>query len=43
VKVIETECLLLEPLDVSRLEEFVVLTADPETMRLRDSWWPVRA
>jgi [ribosomal protein S5]-alanine N-acetyltransferase len=33
VNVIETERLLLEPLDVSRLEEFVALTADPDTMR----------
>lgn len=31
--VIETERLLLEPLDASRLEEFVALTADPDTMR----------
>jgi RimJ/RimL family protein N-acetyltransferase len=31
--VIETERLLLEPLDVSRLEEFVALTADPDSMR----------
>jgi RimJ/RimL family protein N-acetyltransferase len=31
--VVETERLLLEPLDVSRLEEFVALTAEPETMR----------
>ena len=30
---IETERLLLAPLDVSRLEEFVILTADPEVMR----------
>jgi RimJ/RimL family protein N-acetyltransferase len=37
VSVIETERLLLEPLDVSRLEECVALTADPETMRY---WWP---
>jgi RimJ/RimL family protein N-acetyltransferase len=29
LKVIETERLLLEPLDVSRLEDFVALTADP--------------
>lgn len=36
--VIETERLLLEPLRVSRLEEFVTLTADPETMRY---WAPV--
>jgi RimJ/RimL family protein N-acetyltransferase len=33
VKAIETDRLLLEPLDVSRLEEFVALTADPDTMR----------
>jgi RimJ/RimL family protein N-acetyltransferase len=33
VNVIETERLLLEPLDVSRLEDFVALTADPATMR----------
>ena len=31
--VIETERLLLEPLETSRLEEFVALAADPETMR----------
>jgi RimJ/RimL family protein N-acetyltransferase len=31
--VIETERLLLEPIDVSRLEDFVALTADPDTMR----------
>jgi RimJ/RimL family protein N-acetyltransferase len=37
VNVIETERLLLEPLDTSRLDEFVALTADPETMRY---WWP---
>ena len=37
VNVIETERLLLEPLDVSRLEEFVALTADADTMRY---WWP---
>ena len=30
---IETERLLLEPLDVSRLEEFVALTRDGDTMR----------
>jgi RimJ/RimL family protein N-acetyltransferase len=30
---IETERLRLEPLDESRLEEFVALTADPEVMR----------
>lgn len=30
---IETKRLLLEPLDPSRLEEFVALTADPDTMR----------
>jgi RimJ/RimL family protein N-acetyltransferase len=33
METIETERLLLEPLDVSRLEEFVALTADPSTMR----------
>ena len=33
---IETERLLLEPLDPSRLDEFIALTADPETMRY---WW----
>jgi RimJ/RimL family protein N-acetyltransferase len=33
VNVIETERLRLEPLDLSRLEEFVALTADPDTMR----------
>ena len=33
MNVIETGRLLLEPLDVSRLEEFVALTADPDTMR----------
>ena len=33
VNVIETERLLLGPLEVSRLEEFVALTADPDTMR----------
>jgi RimJ/RimL family protein N-acetyltransferase len=33
VNVIETERPLLEPLDVSRLEDFVALTADPDTMR----------
>jgi RimJ/RimL family protein N-acetyltransferase len=37
VNVIETERLLLEPLDVSRLEDFVALTADPDTMRY---WGP---
>jgi RimJ/RimL family protein N-acetyltransferase len=31
--VIETDRLLLEPLSDSRLEEFVALTANPETMR----------
>jgi RimJ/RimL family protein N-acetyltransferase len=35
--VIETERLLLQPLDVSRLEEFVALTAHPDTMRY---WTP---
>jgi [ribosomal protein S5]-alanine N-acetyltransferase len=38
MKVIETERLLLEPLDESRLEEFVTLTADSETMRY---WSPM--
>lgn len=33
--VIETDRLRLEPLDESRVEEFVSLTADPEVMR----WW----
>jgi ribosomal-protein-alanine N-acetyltransferase len=33
MNVIETERLLLEPLDASRLEEFRALTADPDTMR----------
>jgi RimJ/RimL family protein N-acetyltransferase len=33
VNVIETERLLLEPLDPSRLDDFVALTADPDTMR----------
>lgn len=33
MNVIETERLLLEPLDESRLEEFVALTAQSETMR----------
>ena len=37
MNVIETERLLLEPLDVSRLEEFVALTADRDTMRY---WGP---
>jgi RimJ/RimL family protein N-acetyltransferase len=37
VDVIETERLLLEPLDESRLDEFVALTSDPQTMRY---WWP---
>jgi RimJ/RimL family protein N-acetyltransferase len=37
VDVIETERLLLEPLDECRLEEFVALTADPDTMRY---WTP---
>jgi RimJ/RimL family protein N-acetyltransferase len=35
--VIETDRLLLEPLNESRLEEFVALTADPDTMRY---WGP---
>jgi RimJ/RimL family protein N-acetyltransferase len=33
VNAIETERLLLERLDASRLEDFVALTADPDTMR----------
>jgi RimJ/RimL family protein N-acetyltransferase len=37
VHVIETKRLLLEPLDRSRLEDFVALTADLTTMRY---WWP---
>jgi RimJ/RimL family protein N-acetyltransferase len=37
LNVIETQRLLLAPLDVSRLEEFVMLTADPEVMRY---WGP---
>jgi RimJ/RimL family protein N-acetyltransferase len=37
VHVIETERLLLEPLDASRLEDFVALTAHPHTMRY---WGP---
>jgi len=37
VHVIETERLLLEPLDASRLEYFVALTAHPDTMRY---WGP---
>jgi RimJ/RimL family protein N-acetyltransferase len=39
VNVIETERLLLEPLDVSRLEDFVALTTHPDTMRY---WAPDR-
>jgi RimJ/RimL family protein N-acetyltransferase len=35
VKVLETERLLLEPLDEHRREDFVTLTAYPETMK----WW----
>ncbi len=35
--VIETKRLLLEPLDVSRVEEFVALSADAEVMRY---WGP---
>jgi RimJ/RimL family protein N-acetyltransferase len=38
VNVLETERLRLEPLDESRLEEFVALTADPQTMRY---WSPI--
>jgi RimJ/RimL family protein N-acetyltransferase len=37
MNVIETERLILEPLDASRLEAFVALTADPDTMRF---WAP---
>jgi RimJ/RimL family protein N-acetyltransferase len=33
MRVIETPRLLLEPLDSSRLEDFVSLTADPDVMR----------
>jgi RimJ/RimL family protein N-acetyltransferase len=33
VRLIETPRLLLEPLDSARLEDFVALTADPDTMR----------
>jgi ribosomal-protein-alanine N-acetyltransferase len=33
MNVLETERLRLEPLDASRLQEFVALTADPATMR----------
>jgi RimJ/RimL family protein N-acetyltransferase len=33
VHLIETPRLLLEPLDSARLEDFVALTADPDTMR----------
>jgi len=33
VDVIETERLLLEPLDARRLEDFIALTADPDAMR----------
>jgi hypothetical protein len=40
VDVIQTERLLLEPLDGSRLEEFIVLTADPDTMRYWDPRGP---
>jgi ribosomal-protein-alanine N-acetyltransferase len=36
VHVIETERLLLEPLDSSRLDAFAALTADHDTMRY---WW----
>ena len=36
MNVIETARLLLEPLDASRLEDFVVLTRDADTMRY---WW----
>ena len=37
MKALETERLLLEPLSESRLEEFITLTADPDTMRY---WHP---
>lgn len=37
---LETERLLLKPLAASRLEEFVALTGDPQTMRY---WAPVGA
>jgi RimJ/RimL family protein N-acetyltransferase len=40
VDVIQTERLLLEPLHGSRLEEFIVLTADPDTMRYWDPRGP---
>lgn len=40
--VIETERLLLEPLSGSRLDEFIVLTADPDTMRYWDPSGPYR-
>ena len=33
MNVLETERLLLEPLDMSRMEEFIELTADPHVMR----------
>ena len=37
VNLIETERLFLEPVDASRLDEFVALTADADTMRY---WGP---
>ena len=37
MNVIETERLLLEPLDLSRLEDIVALTADPDNTRY---WGP---
>jgi len=40
VNVLETERLRLEPVDESRLEEFVALTGDPQTMRY---WSPIGA
>ena len=40
MKTIETERLLLEPLDERRLEEFVVLAADPLAMRYWDPHGP---
>jgi RimJ/RimL family protein N-acetyltransferase len=40
MKVLETERLLLEPLDERRLEEFVELAADPEAMRYWDPHGP---
>jgi RimJ/RimL family protein N-acetyltransferase len=40
VDTIETERLLLEPLDASRLEDFIALTADPDVMRYWSSLGP---